>query len=71
MRVGLLGIGWVGEVFLSLFASLGGPCRILLIYIWAFLGFFFDEYILPFTHQKKIIKNRQVHKSFFFNYLAF
>ena len=44
---------WVDEFFLFPFAPLGGPNCILLVYLSAFPGFFFDEYILPFTHPKK------------------
>ena len=50
---------WVGEFFLFRFAPLGGPSCILLVYMWGFPGFFFDEYFLPFTHQKKIFLCRK------------
>ena len=38
--------------FCSFLSPLVGPGCILLVYLWAFRGFFFDEYILPFTHKK-------------------
>ena len=39
--------------FCSFLSPLVCPSCILLVYLWAFPGFFFDEYILPFTKKKK------------------
>ena len=46
---------WVGEFFFVPF--------LFLVYLWAFLSFFFDEYILPFTQKKKVWRQESAKKA--------